>query len=88
MSKHSDSEIDYFLFFPSSRRKDKIYHYRISNDDDSFSIFPSDGFASVPELIEHYKGHPKDFIDENGEAVYLSEPLVLETSHPPLQQEK
>ena len=65
-----------------------VCHYKIYNDGECFNLYGEDGFASVPELIDYYRVNEGEFLDENGENVDLNEPLVLETSAAPLQQER
>ena len=51
-------------------------------------MYGGDGFASVPELIDYYRNHDGEFLDENDENIDLLEPLIVETSAYPLQQER
>eukprot|EP00794_Sanderia_malayensis_P014896 gene14896-16442_t len=69
-------------------RKKGVFHYKIQNDGECFNLYGEDGFASVPELLDNYRNQEGEFLDENGEEVYLADPLMMETSSPPLQQEK
>lgn len=78
----------WFVWILHLRRRDKIEHFKIYNNGECFSFYDDDGFASVPELIDHYRTNDGEFSDENGENIDLLAPLLVETSECPLQQER
>ena len=75
-------------YFSLLRRRERIEHFKIYNNGECFTLFEDDGFASVPELIDYYRAHGGEFPDRNGENVDLLDPLIIETSAYPLQQER
>ena len=65
-----------------------MIHFKIYNNGECFNIYGEDEFASVPELIQFYRSGEGDFLDDNREPVDLIQPLHVQTSAAPLQQER
>ena len=70
------------------RRHKDVIHFKIYNNGECFNIYGEDEFASVPELIQFYRSGEGDFLDDNREPVDLIQPLHVQTSAAPLQQER
>lgn len=60
------------------RREDKVWHFKILNDGESFSLYDDDGFASVPDLIQYYQENPSQFKDKENKSIELLKPLLQE----------
>lgn len=65
-----------------------MIHFKIFNNGECFNIYGEDEFASVPELIQFYRNGEGEFFDDNREPVNLNQPLHVQTSAAPLQQER
>eukprot|EP00112_Aurelia_sp_Birch-Aquarium-sp1_P024552 Seg782.13 transcript_id=Seg782.13/GoldUCD/mRNA.D3Y31 product="Tyrosine-protein phosphatase non-receptor type 11" protein_id=Seg782.13/GoldUCD/D3Y31 len=72
----------------SVRRHKEVIHFKIFNNGECFNIYGEDEFASVPELIQFYRNGEGEFFDDNREPVNLNQPLHVQTSAAPLQQER
>lgn len=81
------SSIFTLLYF--CRRRDTVWHFKIHNDGESFELYPTDGFASVPDLIQYYIENPAQFTDKENKVIYLKEPLLqADVEDSGLDQEK